>query len=190
MRFYTILILLNLILLPSQSQVRIIEGSEIARWYLDADLVIISTLLEKESIHIRSTDTQTKQDYSLKCNFSKDKYFVVIDSILKGYSDRDTITIITPEYFHCEKYKISKNESIDITGNVDTTYEYEVIPYTSEAGYYFRLGEESRNIVFLKSFQKVYETVYVMHGVNNIGLKFLHEVETKGEKIFDDFIAY
>ena len=179
-------------LLPVQGQVRIIEVSEIARWYLDADLVVISSLIEKESIHTRSTDRESSGGYSIKCNYWRDQYLVIIDSILKGTLKLDTIAIITPEYFDCYKYKITENTGFDVSATGDTTFysTSEMMPDTSELGYYFRLGAESKNIIFLKCVQNTYEIFYVMRGVNERDLKFIKKVELKGESIFDTFISY
>ncbi len=185
--FYSVFTILSV-----QGQVRIIQGSEIARWYLDADFVIISSLIEKESIHTRSTDMESSGGYSIKCNYWRDQYLVIIDSILKGTLKLDSIAIITPEYFDCYKYKITKNTGFDVSATGDTTFHStnEMIPATFEPGYYFRLGAESKNIIFLKCVQNTYEIIYVMRGVNERDLKFLKKVELKGERIFDTFISY
>jgi len=190
-RFSTILICLVFILLPIYGE-RIITSFDIARWYLDANLVIISTLIEQKTTHVRSIDTASTGGYSIKCDFLKDKYVVVIDSILKGCTYQDTISIITPEYsINCCKYKITKNAGIEISETGDTTIfsSVEMIPDNYDSGNYFRLGAETKNIIFLKYDRNGYETIYVMRGVNDEDLKFLNEVEMKGEKYFDKFIS-
>jgi len=64
-----------------------------------------------------------------------------------------------------------------------------MIPDNYDSGNYFRLGAETKNIIFLKYDRNGYETIYVMRGVNDEDLKFLNEVEMKGEKYFDKFIS-
>jgi hypothetical protein len=188
-RFPAILICSVLILLPIYGE-RIIDSFDIARWYLDANLVVISTLIERKTTHVRSIDTASTDGYSFKCDVLKDKYLVVIDSILKGCSNQDTIAIITPEYsINCCKYKITENAGIMVSATGDTTImsSVEMIPDNYDSGNYFRLGTETKNIIFLKYDRNGYETIYVMHGVNDEDLQFLNEVEMKGEKYFDIF---
>lgn len=186
LRFYKILFSLVFVFLPIHGE-RIITSFDIARWYHDADLVIISTLIEQQTILVRSIDTSSTGGYSIKCDFLKDKYIVVLDSTLKGYSCRDTIIITTPEYsLNCYQYKITENSLIEISETGDTTrlYSVEVMPDNYDSGNYYRIGTETKNIILLNSDREGYETIFVMHGVKDEDLEFLKEVSMKGEKYF------
>ena len=77
---------------------RIITSGDIARWYLDADLVVIATLIEKDLIVVRTVDTPTMSEYRTDCDVIIEKYLLHIDSIIKGYSYNDTILVETPEH--------------------------------------------------------------------------------------------
>lgn len=185
-RFNYTLFSLVFLFLPIQAE-RIITSSDIARWYLDSDLVITSTLIEQQANLVRSIDTSRTDGYSFKCDILKDKYIVVIDSTLKGFSSRDTIIITTPEYSHnCRKYRITENSGIEIgeTGDTIRLSSIEVVPDNCDLGHYYRIGAETKNIILLKSVLEGYETIFVMQGVKDADLLFLKHVSMKGENYF------
>ena len=120
----------------------------------------------------------------------KDVYTIVIDSILKGHSNLDTILIITPEYStNNSKYKISQNDTFKLTPEGDTLHldKMTIIPNNYDSFSYLRLGPRNENIVFLKNTGDSFLIIYVMRDVNNERLKFLNDVEKRGEKYFDIF---
>ncbi len=189
MKAFLFSIFILFIFLPIQGE-RIITDLDIARWYLDADLAVICTDIERNTIHIRTVDTSGSGDYSYIYDLMKDVYTIVIDSILKGHSNLDTILIITPEYStNNSKYKISKNDTFKVTPEGDTLHfdKMTIIPNNYGSFSYLRLGPENENIVFLKNTGDSFMIIYVMRDVNNERLKFLNDVKKRGEKYFDIF---
>ncbi len=187
MKSFLFSIFILFIFLPIKGE-RIITDLDIARWYLDADLAVICTDIERNTIHIRTVDTSGLGDYSYKYDLMKDIYTIVIDSILKGHSNLDTILIITPEYStNNSKYKISQSDNFKVTPEGDTLHfgNITVIPNNYDSFSYLRLGPGNENIVFLKNTGDSFMIIYVMRDVNNERLKFLNDVEKRGEKYFD-----
>jgi hypothetical protein len=185
-KFYKILFAFVFIFLPIHGE-RIITSSDIAKWYLDADLVVVTTLIERQTIPIRSIDTLGAGGYSVKCDFMKDRYMVIIDSTFKGCSSQDTITVTTPEYsLNCHKYRITENSGIEVSETGDTTSlsSVEIIPDNYDSGNYFRLGTETKNIILLNYDREGYETILVMRGAKDEDLEFLNKVSREGEDYF------
>jgi hypothetical protein len=79
---------------------RIITGFDIARWYLDADLVLICDVKETDTLTISRYDSLFADGFNVRYNIIREKYQLSIDSIIKGGEliSGTMDTIFTPDF--------------------------------------------------------------------------------------------
>lgn len=166
---------------------RIITSDDIARWYLDANLVAISTLLEIDTILLRTVDTIGMGERRIHYDIVKERYRMHIDSIIKGHSHQDTIIVETPEHpVGCYEYTIKDSGDMHISETGDTMFisVMEMFLTTGCTDSYFKVLNSSASIVFLKLKDGYFETYYVDNEISERSLSFLREVDAKGEAYF------
>lgn len=174
--------------IPTKEADRIITEQDIARWYIDSDIVAKSSLIEKEIILIESVDTVNSKYKRVHYDIVKEQYLICVDSIIKGDINQDTFSIETQEYrTGYYEYEIFDSISFEISASGDTTYLNEMVAtgWTDYTPSYFRIGNSEKQIVFLEQFGNTYRTVFISQDISVRMIDFLQKVDRLGEDYFD-----
>jgi len=172
----------------SVQSVKEITSFDIARWYLDSDLVIICTVNQIDTITINSYDSLRTDDINVHYDNIREKYSITIDSVIKGgQADISTMdSIFTPVF----DINYSKTQQInrEFTGydlNGDSTFLVMVNfindDYCDDT--YFRLSFQTEHLVILTKTISGYIIDYETE-INDDILTLLEEVKAKGKSYF------
>lgn len=163
----SILIFIFLFCYFSSISVREISPGDIARWYLDSDLVLLGKVYKVDTVGIR-LDTTWLSDNRIFVNTNAfEKYWIQVDSILKGHFIFDSLIVFTPlTRINCIGYYLDNpTESIKrFFINSD---------YYDDSWYTLSLGD--RKIVMLEEKNDSFEVLYQME-INKTNLDFLDTV--------------
>lgn len=187
---------LNLLLLVcwlplSAFSARIISPFEIARWYLDADLVFVCTVQKTDTIFISRFDSLKADGYRIQYDRVIEKYHIVIDSILKSSTDAELPDTVFSQEFTINSREIKIVERIfeGMDENGDSVFSYlteiKVAPGYDDS--YLRLQDEKYTVILSKK-----DSVYVIDYSTKLETwitKLLAEVEEMGESYFYNFSA-
>lgn len=178
-------IILTFVLYNSGQSARIITNFDIARWYLDADLVLICNVNQNDTLTLVKYDSLLADGFHLRYDILREKYHISVDSILKVEQNIDeTIdTIFTPEF-----YSSSRREKAEFTGldsNGDSTFLY-TVEYTNDFNddSYFRIKSTEKRLVILRKNEIGYVIDYQSKCDSSI-LNLIQEVKLKGEDYFN-----
>lgn len=186
-KLLSIIALLFLISNSAQS-VREITSFDIARWYLDSDLVIICTVTHIDTITINSSDYLSTDDIRVHYDKIREKYHITIDSVIKGCQvEIGTIdSIFTPEFkINYSKMQQTNKEFTGFDTNGDSIFLVTInIPFDNYSDdSYFRLNSHAKHLVILTKTISGYIIDYETE-VNDVILALIEEVKTKGESYF------
>ncbi len=170
---------------------RIISSFEIARWYLDADLVIVCSVQKTDTIFVSRFDSLEADGFRLRYEVVQEKYSIVVDSVLKKtFAEPDLPEIIlTPQFpinlSECritEKIFTGFDENGDsvFLGSVECMHKY----YDDS---YFRI-DEKKHVVLLNKTDEDHTIIY-SQPVDSIFMEFLATVDEMGESYFNIFWA-
>lgn len=177
-------IFLTVVLYHSGQSARIITSQDIARWYLDADLVLICNINRTDTLKIAKFDSLQADGFHFRYDILREKYQISVDSILKGEQNLDEMadSIFTPEFSSS-----SRREKIEFTGfnsNGDSTFLYTIEDYSGYDDYsYFRINSFEKRVVILRKSEIGYVIDYQSKCDSSV-LNLLREVELKGENFF------
>jgi len=164
--------------------VRIITGFDIARWYLDADLVLICHVKKIDTYTVSKHDSLVDDGFHLRYSTLREQYHISIDSIIKAsqFIDEKMDTILTPNFstsFVREKKEFtgfdSKGDSIFLC-QLDMSEDY------NDDGY-FRLKSLGKYLVILQKTEIGYVINYQSE-CDSITLNLIRDVRLKGEDYF------
>ena len=178
-----VLILIFVFFLGGHSA-RIITGLDIARWYLDADLVLICHVKKIDTCTVNKHDTLVDNGFHLRYSTLREQYHISVDSIIKAnqFIDEKMDTILTPNFstsFVREKKEFagldSKGDSI-FRGHIEMSEDY------NDDGY-FRLKSLGKYLVILQKTEIGYVINYQSE-CDSITLNLIRDVKLKGEDYF------
>jgi hypothetical protein len=187
---------LNLLLLVcwlplSAFSARIISQFEIARWYLDADLVIVCSVHKTDTIFVSRFDSLQADGIRIQYDRVIEKYHIEIDSVLKSSTDAELPdTVFSPEItINSRETKITERifEGLDENGDSVFSYLTEVRVHSGYDDSYFRMQDEKYTVILSKK-----DSVYVIDYSTKYDtwiMKLLAEVEEMGESYFNIFWA-
>ena len=167
---------------------REITNFDIARWYLDSDIVMICRVDRIDTLNIFSVDSLTDGDYRVRGNQIQEQYVVTVDSVLKDNSAVGLPQLIYSQPFMINYSKSKTVEDAKYTGldsNGDSIFVMRMELYGSNCteSYYFRLTKNKTFLVILSRHQSKliidYQTI-----CNKDMLKMFSEIELKGESYF------
>ncbi len=185
------LLLLILFLPVATFSARIISQFEIARWYLDADLVIVCSAQKTDTIIVSRFDSLKADGFRIQYDRVIEKYHIVIDSILKSSTDAELPDTVFSQEFTINSREIKIVERIfeGMDENGDSVFSYlteiKVAPGYDDS--YLRLQDEKYTVILSKK-----DSVYVIDYSTKLETwitKLLAEVEEMGESYFYIFSA-
>lgn len=173
--------------LPGQT-CRLINNFDIARWYLDADLVLICDVRQTETINISHFDSLADDGFHIIYDINREKYHISIDSVIKGKQliDGTMDSIFTPKY----STQVSR-EKIEFSGldaNGDSIYSVHFESSVSLGDdHYFRINSQEKQLVILRKTSLGYVIDYTSE-CDEITMNLISEVNKKGEGYFTSFL--
>jgi hypothetical protein len=187
---------LNLLLLIfwlplSAFSARIISQFEIARWYLDAELVIVCSALKTDTIFVSRFDSLKADGFRIQYDRVIEKYHIEIDSVLKSSTNAEFPDTVFSQEFTINSREIKIVERIfdGLDENGDSVFSYltEIRVHSGYDDSYFRIQGE-KYIAILSKKDSVYVVDYSTKYDTWI-MKLLAEVEEIGESYFNIFSA-
>lgn len=187
-----ILILLTFLLNYSGHSGRVITSFDIARWYLDSDLVVSCTVNRIDTMQIRSYDSVGEDSIHRRYDIVREKYSVTLDSIIKGnptelhFSD----TILTPEFsINYSAVKYSNNKEfigIDTKGDSIIESSAEMLSEFCDDSGSFRLqaNKEKHVVILSKTIAGFVPSGFVIDYQTECDegiLKLIAEINEKGK---------
>jgi hypothetical protein len=187
---------LNLLLLVcwlplSAFSARIISQFEIARWYLDADLVMVCSVHKTDTIFISRFDSLKADGFRIQYDRVIEKYHIEMDSVLKSSTDAElSDTVFSQEFtINSREIKIVERifEGLDENGDSVFSNLTEIRGSVCNDDSYFRMKDEKYTVILSKK-----DSVYVIDYSTKYDtwiMKLLAEVEEMGESYFNIFWA-
>ena len=181
MKKLIIAIILIVVFCNSGYSARIITNFDIARWYLDADLVLICNVNQTDTLAVAKYDSLLADGFHLRCDILREKYQLSADSILKGEQAADII--FTPEF--SSSCRREKKEFTGLNSEGDSTFLLTVQYSTGfDDDSWFRIKSAEKRVVILRKTEMGYEIDYQSKCDSSI-LNLIREVELKGEDYFN-----
>lgn len=186
MKKLSIFFFLVLLLPLSGHSARIISPFEIARWYLDADLVIICSVQKTDTMLISRFDSLKADGFRIQYDLIKEKYHITIDSVLKSSSAAQDLpeTVMTPDFpVNEQECRITEKIFTGLDGNGDSVFTNQIeCKGVSYDDTWFRMGEK-RYVVILRRTEAGYVIDYAQVCEKHI-LQLLGDVEKYRESFF------
>jgi hypothetical protein len=187
-RFLIIFFVIFLFDYPGQSA-RIITNFDIARWYLDSDLVLICTINEIVPVLIDKHDTLLSNQIHESWEVIREKYIISMDSIIKTGTPSFEIPnmILTPNFLtNYSKTQTIGKEFSGFDSNGDSTFNAIDRLFNDDAYFdysYFKLNLNERYLVILNKTELGYVIEYGTI-CNKSTLDLILEIKTKGNSYF------
>ena len=169
--------------------VRIITSFDIARWYLEADLVLICNVTHADTITISKHDTLVEDGFRLRYDILREKYHLSIDSIIKGEQliDGTMDSIFTPYFSTQSIYEKKEFKGLDSNGDSIFYMTLKMFSDYNDDGY-FRIKSKEKQLVILRKTEIGYVIDYDTECDSWI-LDIIQEVKLKGEDYFSYFLS-
>jgi len=161
-----IIVVFSFLFIISIKSGRIISFSDIVGWCIESDMILTASIGKLDKI-IYDTIISISGNSHHECISGREKYYIEIDSIMKGIYEFDTLTIYTPET--CLSYNTYIKEGNRITSVMDF--------YDNS---WFRLKEGDNRIIILKSSKYSYEVLYSME-INKSNFDLIDSVKIRGK---------
>lgn len=166
---------------------RIISPFEIARWYLDADLVLICSAQKTDTLLISRFDSLKADGFRLKYDWIREKYHITIDSVLKRSSVTNDLpkTVVTPDFSaNLQEFRTVEKifAGLDEKGDSVFVNQVEFKGNVSDDDTWFRIGE-GKHVVILRNTGTGFVIDYSQVCGEHI-LQLLGDIEKYGEKFF------
>jgi hypothetical protein len=174
---------------------RIITNFDIARWYLDSDLVLICSAEKIDTLFLSHHDSYSPDSLRLTYDLIREIYHIETDSVIKSCDNQQVlIDSICSQNFSVNYSKTKQSEENCIykvnelgdTVAVDTVKT--IIMYSDDYSdnSYFRLEKDKKHLVILSLTQHGYMIDYETEISDSI-LELIAEVKRKGQAYIDDF---
>jgi hypothetical protein len=194
MKRITIIAYLIIIIAINANATRIISNIDIARWYLDSDLVLICSAYKIDTLYLCHYDSLTHNSLRLTYDIIREIYYINIDSIIKSVTlQHEKIDSIYSQDFSINYAKIKQSESVVYKVNhsgdtigVDTLGIITMFGTDYSDNSYFRLDMGKKHLVILSLTPNGYVIDYESELSESI-LKLIKEVHNKGQAYIDDF---
>lgn len=188
MKKLIVLVILVLATCNTGKACRIITNFDIARWYLDADLVLICNVIHTDTILVHHHDSLVTDGFHEIYDVLREKYHLSVDSIIKSnkLTVGTTDTIFTP-LFSTDRIQ-QKIEFRELNENGDSIFIGEVKGFTDFNDYsYFRIRSMEKQLVMLHQTQLGYVIDYRTE-LDPYIMDLISEVNRKGESYFTSFL--
>lgn len=183
------LVILVLAICNTGKASRIITNFDIARWYLDADLVLICNVNHTDTLLIHHHDSLVADGFHETYDVIREKYHILVDSILKSKEPiTGTIDSIATPPFSTDRIQ-EKVEFKGLNENGDSIFMGEIKGFFDFNDYnYFRILSKEKQIVILRHTPLGYVIDYTTNADAST-MELIKEVNKKGESYFTDFFA-
>ena len=163
---------------------RIITGFDLARWYLDADLVLICHVKKIDTCTIKKHDSLVDNGFHLRYDVLREKYHISIDSIIKAtqFIDEQMDTILTPDFSSSFVQEKKDFTGFDSKGDSIFLWQLEMSEDYNDDGY-FRLKSKGKYLVILQKSENGYVINY-QSACDSITLNLIKDIKLKGEDYF------
>ena len=193
MKRFLIISFISLLAFNNNRAGRIITSFDIARWYLDSDLVLICNASRIDTIILSHHDYYTPDSLRLTYDMIREIYHIDIDSVIKSCGYQNVlIECIYSQDFSTNYSKTKQGEDSFIyklnelgdTIGVDTLKS--IIMYLDDYSdnSYFRLKNSNKHLVILSLTQNGYVIDFSTEISDSI-LELISEVKRKGQAYFD-----
>ena len=181
MKKLIIAIILTFVFYNSGHSTRIITNFDIARWYLDADVVLICNVNQTDTLTVAKFDSLLADGFHLRYDVLREKYHCSVDSILKG--EQTTDTIFTPEFSSSSRRE--KKEFTGFNAEGDSTFLL-TVQYNTDFNddSWFRIKSAEKRLVILRESEIGYVIDYQSKCDSSL-LNLIQQVELKGEDYFN-----
>jgi hypothetical protein len=195
MKRFWIICFISILALHNLKAGRIITDNDIARWYIDSDLVLICSADKIDTLFLSHHDSYSPDSLQLTYDMIREIYHIDIDSVIKhndcqqGLNDSIFSQDFSINYAKTkqgeDEYLYKLNEHGDSIG-VDTlrTMIMYIDDYSDYS--YFRIENNSKHLVILSLTQYGYMIDYETEISDSI-LELIAEVQRKGQAYIDDF---
>ena len=185
-------LLLFILFLPVAAfSARIISQFEIARWYLDADLVIACSVQRTDTIFVSRFDSLMADGFRIQYDIVKEKYQIEIDSVLKASADVELPDTVFSQEFTINHQEIKIIEKIftSLDENGDSVFSFlsEIRGTQCNDNSYFRMEDEKYAVILSKTDSRYFIDYSTKSDVWI--LELLAEIEEMGESFFSIFWA-
>ncbi len=186
-----LLIILSLVFLASKPGLasREITGFDIARWYLDVDLVFICTVKQIDTIYIGHYDSISTDNIRESYDVIQEIYLISMDSLIKGdlTGKKSVDSVKTPAFLiHYSKTREIGKVFSGFDAEGDSIFQIAVRMFDDDAYFdnsYFRLKSNTKHLVILTKASEGYVIDYESECDENI-LELIGEIKAKGESYF------
>jgi len=174
---------------------REITNLDIARWYLDSDIVLICSPYKIDTFFLKHHDSYTPDSLRLTYDLIREIYHINIDSVIKSCDDQhDLIESIYSQDFSINyaKKKQGENSCVFKVNELGDTIGVDTIRTTImynddfSDNSYFRLENNKMHLVILSLTQHGYVIDYETE-LSDWILELIAEVKKKGQGYIDDF---
>lgn len=186
--FISVLAFINL------NAARIITNFDIARWYLDSDLVLICSTNKIDTLFLNHHDSLTLDSLRLTYDMIREIYYIDIDSVIKPSKNQHVLidSIFSQDFsINYKKTKQGEDEFIyKLNERGDTigvdTLRTMIIYCDDYSDYsYFRLENNNKHLVILSLTQHGYMIDFETE-ISDWILELIAEVKIKGRSYLDD----
>lgn len=195
MKRFLIIGFISILAFNNMKAARIITNFDIARWYLDSDLVLICRTDKIDTLFLSHHDSYSPDSLRLTYDMIREIYHIDTDSVIKPCDNQHVlIDSICSQDFSINYAKTKQGEDDYIyklnklgdTVGVDTFKT--IIMYSDDYSdnSYFRLEKNKKHLVILSLTQHGYMIDYETEISDSI-LELIAEVKSKGQAYFDDF---
>jgi hypothetical protein len=186
---------MSILVLHNLKAAGIITDLDIARWYLDSDLVLICSTDKIDTLFLSHHDSYTHDSFRLTYDMIKEIYHIKTDSVIKPCDNQHVlIDSICSQDFSInysktkqgeDNYIYKLNELGDTVG-IDTLKSMMMLNDDFSDNSSFRLENNKKHIVILSLTQQGYMIDYETELSDGI-LELITEVKNKGQAYIDDF---
>jgi len=196
MKKILILGFIGILTLNTLKAARIITNFDIARWYIDSDLVLICSANKIDTFYLSHHDSYTPDSHRLTYDMIREIYHIDTDSVIKSCDNHHVIIdSICSQDFSINYAKTKQGEDNYIyrlnelgdTVGIDTLKT--IIMYNDDYSdnSCLRLENNKKYLVILSLTQYGYMIDYETEISDSI-LELILEVKNKGQAYIDDFL--
>lgn len=170
---------------------------DIARWYLDSDLVLICTTSKTDTTFLNHHESNINDSVRLTYDMIREVYHIDIVSIIKpNETYADSIQTILSQDFSINYSKSQHRESLVYIVNdygdtigVDTMGLITMFGVDYSDNSYFRLQNDKQHLVILSLTEKGFVIDYETE-ISDWIIELIAEVKDKGQSYIDDFFKF
>jgi hypothetical protein len=184
-------IIIGLILILATNNLegtRIITNFDIARWYLDSDLVLVCNAYKIDTLFLNHHNKYTPDSFLLTYDVVREIYHIDIDSVIKPLNNQYVLvdSICSQDFLinysgskHGEEYYTYNINALGDTAHVDTFKVLHICSNEYSDYSYFRIENNKKHLVILSLTEHGYKIDYTTE-ISDWIVTLISEVRDKG----------